>query len=61
MSLSLWRRFFGLKRVSVNATVIDLISFRVLKYLIYSFPHSGIEVKRGVEFYYSTRNASKIQ
>ena len=31
--------------------------FGEIKYLIFSFPRSGNEVKHGVEFRHSTRNA----
>ena len=32
-----------------------------MKYLIISFLRSGVEAKRGVEFRYSLRNASRIR
>ena len=31
-----------------------------MKYFIFSFLRSSVEVKRGVEFHHSTRNAAKV-
>ena len=36
-------------------------SFKEMKYLIFSFLHSGVETKCGVEFHHSPRNASRIR
>ena len=32
-----------------------------MKYSIFSFPRSGVEIKRGVEFRHSIHNASRIR
>ena len=45
---------------SCNMILVDLI-FERIKYLIFSFPRSGNEAKRGVEHYHSTRNDSRIR
>ena len=53
----------GHKRAIVNVTIVGSISTRENKIfnIFITVPwYSGNEAKRGVEFFYSTRNASRI-
>ena len=47
----------GHKRETVNAPGCSLNWAQEMKYLIFSFPRSGDEAKRSVEFRHATRNA----